>query len=143
MITIDNSKLSIGRMKQLIELFDAGILVEGHDKKKPIRKNLPVKSIPEDKLRCIKCKRFHVIKNGKRYNKMEIKQKYLCLDCNTKFVKDSTRFKFPKYIREYIQVMDKSSRKIAKDIFDKFGCKISHATVVRIKNRDFKVDKNG
>ena len=141
MINLDIIKAGIREMRLLVEMYESGVLVEEEEKPKPIRKkDGPILKI--DNPKCPKCG-SNVIKCGKRYNKHEIKQKYHCLDCEHKFVKDSTKFKFPRYVREYIKAMDKSSRKIAKDVYDKFGFKISHATVVRIKNLEFEVDRDG
>ena len=39
-------------------------------------------------MKCSKCKSNDVVKRGKRYNKVGVKQLYLCNKCKSKFVKD-------------------------------------------------------
>ena len=38
-------------------------------------------------MKCPKCKSSQIVKRGKRYNKSETKQLYLCNKCKIKFVK--------------------------------------------------------
>jgi transposase-like protein len=37
-------------------------------------------------MKCPKCKSLDIVKRGKRYNKLSIKQLYLCNKCKRKFV---------------------------------------------------------
>lgn len=82
---------------------------------------------------CNKCGSDDVIKNGKRYGKFQTKQKYHCQSCNRKFVANPDKRRYSPEIRKFIKDQDGTSREIARKVMDVFGVKMSHVTVIRMR----------
>ena len=57
-------------------------------KKKIVSQDVVQSSIPQlnDEVICTKCKSSNIVKDGSRYNKSGLIQKYLCRDCNYRFI---------------------------------------------------------
>lgn len=77
----------------------------------------------------------YIVKNGRRKTKFGFTQKFMCLKCYHKFSLGVLKYNNKKdAMREFIREQYKSgfaSRTIAKQIFEKFGVKISYGTVLK------------
>lgn len=96
----------------------------------------PTISLSES-IECVKCKtEDSIVKDGKRYNKKGLIQKYLCRNCDYRFV-INTGFenskKDPKLICACIDLYFKgvSLRKVADHVKQFYGVKISNVSVLR------------
>ena len=95
----------------------------------------PTISLPKS-IECIKCKTDSVVKDGKRYNKKGLIQKYLCRNCDYRFVVNTgfeNSKKDPKLICACIDLYFKgvSLRKVADHVKQFYGVSISNVSVLR------------
>lgn len=97
---------------------------------------LPIIQSSVESLECKKCKSQEIVKDGKRYNKRGLTQKYLCRNCGYRFV-INTGFenakKNPKVICASIDLFFKgvSLRKVADHIKQFYDIPISNTSVLR------------
>lgn len=89
-----------------------------------------------DNIECIKCKSENIIKDGKRHNKKGLSQKYLCRECEYRFVVNTgfeNSKKEPKLICASIDLYFKgvSLRKVADHVKQFYGVSISNVSVLR------------
>lgn len=87
-------------------------------------------------IECIKCKGTKLVKDGKRYNKKGVSQKYLCRGCDYRFVVNTgfeNSKKDPNIICASIDLYFKgvSLRKVADHIEQFQGVSISNVSVLR------------
>ena len=96
----------------------------------------PTISLPKS-IECVKCKtEDNIVKDGKRYNKKGLIQKYLCRNCDYRFVINvgfENSKKDPKLICACIDLYFKgvSLRKVADHVKQFYGVKISNVSVLR------------
>ncbi|MCV0372410.1 MAG: DDE-type integrase/transposase/recombinase [Nitrosarchaeum sp.] len=98
----------------------------------------PVISLPKsNSIECVKCKtEDNIVKDGKRYNKKGVIQKYLCRNCDYRFVVNigfENSKKDPKLICACIDLYFKgvSLRKVADHVKQFYGVSISNVSVLR------------
>ncbi|MEX2193253.1 MAG: DDE-type integrase/transposase/recombinase [Nitrosarchaeum sp.] len=89
-----------------------------------------------DNIECIKCKSENIVKDGKRHNKKGLSQKYLCRECEYRFVVNTgfeNSKKEPKLICASIDLYFKgvSLRKVADHVKQFYGVSISNVSVLR------------
>lgn len=89
-----------------------------------------------DNIECIKCKSENIVKDGKRHNKKGLSQKYLCRECEYRFVVNTgfeNSKKEPKLICASIDLYFKgvSLRKVADHIKQFYGVSVSNVSVLR------------
>ncbi|GKS67094.1 hypothetical protein YTPLAS73_06410 [Nitrosarchaeum sp.] len=87
-------------------------------------------------IECIKCKSENIVKDGKRHNKKGLSQKYLCRECEYRFVVNTgfkNSKKEPKLICASIDLYFKgvSLRKVADHVKQFYGVSISNVSVLR------------
>jgi transposase-like protein len=97
---------------------------------------LPIPNSQSEYSECIKCKSSKIVKDGRRYNKSGLIQKYLCRDCSYRFVInigfENTK-KSPKVICAAIDLYLKgiSLRKVADHIRLFYGVSVADTSVLR------------
>jgi len=89
-----------------------------------------------ENIECIKCKSENIVKDGKRHNKKGLSQKYLCRECEYRFVVNTgfeNSKKEPKLICASIDLYFKgvSLRKVADHVKQFYGVSISNVSVLR------------
>jgi putative transposase len=94
-------------------------------------------SLPEESIKCSKCKSVDkIVKDGRRYNKKGLIQKYLCRNCNYRFIINlgfENSKKNPKVICAAIDLYFKgvSLRKVADHIRQFYNVNIDNTSVLR------------
>jgi len=107
----------------------------GKDSFSPKKEDTPLSDLTTEKeLKCPECNSNNIIKHGKRYNQNNIKQIYLCKDCNNKFILG--KYKGKKTPEEIISFAlglkgKETYRKIAKEIKKKFNYDVAFQTIIK------------
>lgn len=99
--------------------------------------SLPIPSVDSKPIECLKCKaQDQIVKDGKRFNKSGEIQKYLCRNCDYRFVVNigfENAKKNPKIICAAIDLYFKgvSLRKVADHVKQFYGVSIANTSVLR------------
>lgn len=96
----------------------------------------PVVLSTSSKIECLKCRSSGIVKDGRRYNKSGLMQKYLCRSCNYRFIMNvgfEHAKKNPKVICSAIDLYFKgvSFRKVADHIKQFYDVRIDNTSVLR------------